>query len=1060
MTDSNGVIATLLAVGGRVIEQSDRELAGKLEAWLAMNHEKVLAVLNQGATGRFTRKDVNVIPAELFQSFAPASTAARMTGILANAIDQVNQVQKKRNLPLPPIGQLRRRRKSPWPVSILASKERATSLVSVIEEMIKAGIPAASDDDCGHLALVIPSAILFGGVLHRDTLAAVVRACADPANSWNHFGQRLQLDLRISWRREADAERRFWFPDVLTALLLMRFRTEIAREAHSGLAILARGDDASDAAIGNWIWTKVLGPFRHAARASGTKEKSLHQLLEAAASRYRMAVPEVLVAYMTREILSSSLPKSALARVHGLSIEDAVDAPPPDGIQGDGKEVDREPGLVKHDFTVVEADWLDEIRSALRGTSKKGIRSNLQVLAERYRPGPAKRFAEFGTSLLGERSAFGRRLHLSTVKTYTRVLIVRLGGILDNKDPAKRSSAELLSDYLDVLEEVSDGGRRKSLRLTVARAINEFHVFLCRTHGVGPIRPAELGLGRAASSAVDAGLVTESEYYRIAAYIRGYTGAVDDATIVPGALLLLQLGFRAGVRRDENRHLRMCDLLLAGPGTTKVAEILIRPWGTHELKSANAIRRIPTELLFDREENLRLENWVAEKMQVKSINNETLLFDFSGSEAVSTSFHRMISLVVSAMRKVTGDPHLRFHHLRHSAASALFTRFMLHGAQISPRRWPAQLMPLPKNAPLAAKLYQALTDSSGPTRKALFAIARLTGHSDPDTDCGFYIHAFDGLQAIFLENSSLAPAKDLLVAATSLKPAQAYKLLKRAGPWALANRHAPRVWPQPTSSARRLEASGPQPRLWVDELYDFLILSEAHSAEPIEDFAPDHGIDPVHAMHMIDRARKLRDMSTSNHTLKFEMETQRHPREKRLYTPRRPHLVGNRELAQSLALGIEHALEVSPAESQKAIKIWIDRVKLKDMQIIFKRLDQVGFASDFRKFLDRAGIAFRWIGFDRDPESRWIARWRRELRIDRSIQVEIQDPPPHSGRLAYRWFAIEPSFPSVTERAGKSRVNGKEGFRYLMVMAAIYAAAGETLTLNVGAKNQDTGSQV
>lgn len=260
MTGSNNIIASLLAGRGREIDPSDLELAAKLEMWLMENHGKILAVLDQGAGGRFTRKDVDVIPAELFQTFVPASTAARMMGILANTIDQVNHVYH-RNLPLPPIGQLRRRRKSPWSVSILASRERATNLVSVLEEMIKAGVPAASGDDCGHIALVIPSAILFGGVLHRDSLAAVVRACADPVNCWNYLGHRLQLELHISWRREAKAERRFWFPDALTALLLKRFRTEIAREAQSGLAALARGGDASDAAIGKWVWPKFWDPF-------------------------------------------------------------------------------------------------------------------------------------------------------------------------------------------------------------------------------------------------------------------------------------------------------------------------------------------------------------------------------------------------------------------------------------------------------------------------------------------------------------------------------------------------------------------------------------------------------------------------------------------------------------------------------------------------------------------------------------------------------------------------------------------------------------------------------
>lgn len=1043
MQGSNNIIANLVAADGRKIAQSDLDLAGELEQWLAGSHANVLTALEQGTKRRFTRKDVDAIPEELFKASFPVSSAVRMTGMLANAIDQANRIHK-RNLPLPPIGQLRRRQKSPWSNSFFENQRRAENLVLAFQEMLKSGVPGTSCGQFNHLAVVIPSAILFGGVLHRDSLAALVRTCADPANRWSYFGQRLQLELHISWRREVDAERRFWFPDALTALLLMRFRNQIACEAQSGLAMLGRGDNPSDSTISNWLWVEVLKPFRQASRGRGTTERSLHQLLEIVTSRYRMAVPEVLVAYMTREILSSSLTKRTLARVHGISLEDEVDVPPPDRSPNDSSNIDREPGVITHDLNVIEADWIHEIRSAFRAGTIAGIRNNLRDIAGEHRPAPAKRFAEFGDWLLRERSAFNRHLHLSTVKTYVRILAAKLGGTLDNEDPAKLPSGALLNKYLYALEEVSDGGRRKSLRLRLARAINEFHAFLCKNFGVEPIQAAELGLGSAASASVDAGLITEAEYNQVVSYISGYTGAPDDATIVPGALLLLQFGFRTGVRREELHHLRICDLILSGQGVTKVSEVTIRPWGTHELKSANAIRRIPTELLFTPDENLRLEQWVANKTQVKGINKEASFFEPLESDGGSSSFHRMISLVVSAMRKVTGDQTLRFHHLCHSAASALFARLILHGAGISPRKWPTQLMPLPKDALMTARLHEALTDSSGPTRKALFAIARLTGHSDPDTDCASYIHAFDGVQAALLENSSIAPARELLVAATSLKHTQAYKLIERSGPWVLANRYAPRVWPHSTHSAQSADTPEIPPRLWLENLYDFLVLSETRSAAPIEDLAPDHGFDPVQADRMIDRARQLRDMCTPNHTLKFEMEMQHHPEEKRLYTPRHPHILSNRKLARELASGIEHALQVSHHDSEKAIDIWIDRVKLKEMRIIFKRFDQAIHATILRKFFDRAGIDFRWIGFDRALDSRSIARWRRELRIG-NVPVEIQEPPPHSGKLAYRWIAIEPSFPVIAQTGGRNGIDGTEAFRFVMVMAAIYASGEEAL---------------
>jgi hypothetical protein len=232
------------------------------------------------------------------------------------------------------------------------------------------------------------------------------------------------------------------------------------------------------------------------------------------------------------------------------------------------------------------------------------------------------------------------------------------------------------------------------------------------------------------------------------------------------------------------------------------------------------------------------------------------------------------------------------------------------------------------------------------------------------------------------------------------------------------------------------DSSGPS---WLDRLYSFLIQSERRSSDSVEDLAPDHEFDPLAGLRMIERARCVRDMRTSNRTLKFAMENQEHPEVKRLYTPRRPHLLANRQLAESLSRGVEKALQSFGDESFEAIEMWLKGVKLDETQIIVKKFERAPIAAAFSVFLERAGIGFQWFRFDQDPDSDWILRWRIYLGLDASIPISFRRPPPHAPAAALQWIAIEPSFPSMPATGNKGGTNGREAFQFVMTMAAIYA---------------------
>jgi hypothetical protein len=114
------------------------------------------------------------------------------------------------------------------------------------------------------------------------------------------------------------------------------------------------------------------------------------------------------------------------------------------------------------------------------------------------------------------------------------------------------------------------------------------------------------------------------------------------------------------------------------------------------------------------------------------------------------------------MRDVTGDATLRFHHLRHSFASWCFLRLMasdLHGGMSMFRQEEATRQALEHSL----SLRQALYGNTRLTRRHVWAVSSLLGHSGPDISLEHYIHFADLCLAEHLAVQELAPSPDDLL---------------------------------------------------------------------------------------------------------------------------------------------------------------------------------------------------------------------------------------------------------------------------------------------------------
>ena len=137
-------------------------------------------------------------------------------------------------------------------------------------------------------------------------------------------------------------------------------------------------------------------------------------------------------------------------------------------------------------------------------------------------------------------------------------------------------------------------------------------------------------------------------------------------------------------------------------------------------------------------------------------------------------------MIHRVMREVTGDPTVHFHHLRHSSPSWNLLRLFLSDIKEPPELFSH----LPKTQAFLATskdFRKALYGHDQPTRKHLYAIASLMGHSGPDISFAHYIHTSDLALAIALANRPGAVDETALVRYSGLPEATAYRLLKQQG---------------------------------------------------------------------------------------------------------------------------------------------------------------------------------------------------------------------------------------------------------------------------------------
>jgi integrase len=966
------------------------------------------------------------------------------------------------------------------------------------------------------LGLVALSAIIEGGLLHRDIVEALLQLLQRPDISgcpiewWGKTpprdgslpeGQfsRPFIDLSLRWRSTQDAELRRWFPDPQTACLIVRLYQDREKavdpdedaEQNSGTGLgLARGfkfgrnsagpegrdpkkDDTESTSPGVQppnqkepptlnkrvvllqAWDEIKSELKGAKALEELELKSLNDVIHAVRlARFADNYPSLIVGYCSRRLVSHSLRHSVLPRFLGRKIL----SPITQKISADAADAARRLHAIRRSDEVNESPWYSDLLNAQKGATreKRKLALDALVTCNNNYPPAARLIMEFASYKLNKGSVAGNRLAPSTVRAYSSYVARFLGGLLAGLNPTDLTDGELITLYGEAIDAADQGRSVRAMRRVVARSLHEFHDFLVKVHGVPEVdRFSVFGIGQDLVP-VDANLLTPDEY---AEARRAIENSRESSEIRDIALILMSLGYWLGLRRNEGRGLHTVDVSELG-----IPMLLIRPWGNRTLKTPNSVRVLPLNLVPD-EERARLFAWKTDRQSEQDYGTQQLLFNISDGDMLT-----VFELIHVAMAKVTGDPRMRYHHLRHSCASWSFLRLCISDFRRVPNLFPTPALQKTREMLLGSSrfreyIYSAIPavgpenhhDNStrskqryaiaGPIRQHAFALARLLGHADPSTTLEHYVHFLDLVVPLYRATSEFFPlhrrsaicAGDFFTSHHDVDdlPAEIWRKLpgkyQRRSPDSLVS-----------DEIEQYSAEG----RWIERTWRMLYAS-ATAQLTSDDLAAQYGFAKDAVDEMLKRAVVLRNMKISEgskyrHSMtEWSREEYRPDSFVRLACPKRPDTEQDKAKIREHEAHLAAAIAGDMGRARRVLDYFVTRQQ-DDGPLYFDSPDHSGDAEDYLAFLDALKIRrlnvlerdtnrilkpseIRFIALGKQSRGRWQqAVGKKKTRDDAWIELYPHDRSMQKLGILVHWRMV-----------AKNRLFVSEAFCFVMLMAWI-----------------------
>lgn len=654
------------------------------------------------------------------------------------------------------------------------------ALIYIKQVRIRANSPPVTAEQL-QAGQIIFSAAVNGGLLHRKWLAQLGAAIT---NSLVVEDDLVWLNLKDK-EGEGERERHYlrrWFPDPVTALLILRWYKQRGKYWP---------DDASG--IGDLKHTNfILGRFIAAIESEADARPSQAQLLDAATTRLGLLIPPFLIRFAKSRFQAPSLSPIQWVRLRKQRSCKFNDTKQTSSALVDLSKADRSLTLTNRTGTPSFPDQekkLNEIKKLLSSYHHeikpqvqpitRGIQKILDDEWDQLSPIVIV-LAQWALAFIGGTQPGRGKIKPSSMHNYLSAIGKHLITHGVETNIAEASDEHWAALYDKVLNEA----KTIDNKIYKAERLVDFHAFLVQAYNV-PIVEVEDIAGIA--KRVDVNIVSPREYASCRAYLLSDNNYSERLRSIQ--ILLLTLGYRCGLRRNEGLKLQVRDIQ-GGAVTSKNIgrhEMLVRNSIYADVKYPKSTRRIPLSLLLTHDELNELIDWRDKRLQEISgddIHNQ-LLFCHAGEDGRRLLSKETFDPITRALRLITGDPSVHYHHLRHSFTNIQLLRLVEEECpNLFPKEWNEYdgeaLIPHPEQS-MRQRLH--LSPDSKPSRRLMYAVSLLSGHVDPKETTDTYLHLLDWILGSYLKNnetilSTAVQANLLDISEASLKVYRSRKGLK------------------------------------------------------------------------------------------------------------------------------------------------------------------------------------------------------------------------------------------------------------------------------------------
>lgn len=692
----------------------------------------------------------------------------RRVSLLIRGIERGNRDGRWQLEPPGPV-RLFRRDLSLFTQENMALKARLDPLTELFVSSLEKTTSLATEARVGQL---IFSAIFHGALLKTSAVTEMVNQL--PRDVFSDSRQ-VWIDLpATAWATSskyaqdgADAKLlRRWIPDPLTQLLLIT-------GVHDGTweAFAATGKRLRPASIWRLLKVFLAEVNPNSSRPPLAEFVSLPQFIRACSVRMAIHLSPFLLDYARGRSESFSLPPAPWIRIReGARV-----------VPGDPPALASKPVLTlpirRQETSQARSGdsqvslYLDLIRaidgqSASRNKAHriKRIRRLLNLKGHDFYP-LLWALAQWAIRGLRHRQEGGRGWQASTVVRYVTAIGRHFAARIPNQLPKEMAEEQFLELYESILKE---SGRSMQASAYAVGRILDFHHYLVTEWLAPEIDSSEWAELVGVTSVTAVNLVTETEY-QIA---RVTLSKFAEPHHLGACRLAMTLGYRCGLRRSECHGLRLLDIY--PDGIEPYVQIQKTPH--NKLKSPASRRRIPLSPFLSHSELQELRQWKWAQSTSKAASPHSCLFPSIEDPTRPMAQSELFDPIHAALRTATGDAKISFHTLRHSFANHTLLMLLevdpvgdLHLASFREEHRPVALK---------EQIDEQIFGKNQSKRAALYALAMLMGHSDPQTSLRHYVHHMDLL---------LARELTLVTTSLSVRTVQGWRGLSGARCAALAS---------------------------------------------------------------------------------------------------------------------------------------------------------------------------------------------------------------------------------------------------------------------------------